>query len=418
MKAAQFSRAEREVMVGDEIVKLANQRWEDAEIEGGSLTLIERAGAPVYGRADFVLSPESAPSVDRARIRQLHERRFQFREDLAQRRPWRGVKFVSDPVLTLMPDRNNLVPMYRLDVLEKNERVVRLWVSPTGTVLKRERVSADLFDAQAWLYTLASGKSVQEVLLRKLVEGADVRSGTHEVTSQAPETPSSDSAPWKFPPGDTRFDQVQVYYFVQQGLDFFARELGFVMPVKIEAETAVGYPEGTGAAFSYNNQIRFGSGDGKQFRSMAQDPSVVIHEVGHVLNNVIARLPTQGEGGSLNEAFADYFAASCLGESKLGTRVLLNAPFLRDLANNAVLGEKNGGLYHDSLIVSGTLWELRPRLGIATTNKLVMKTLARLGASKALADFPAAVRESARGMLGAEDLAKVEEVLRRRQWGE
>lgn len=415
LKSEQFARSDRSVMVGKEIITFSTQHWGEAELDGGLLVLIEERGEARYARADYRHSPDVTPNWSRETIRRLHGERFQFLEAWLKRHSWLKRKPVSEPTLVLLPAGRGFHAAYRVD-LEGKEDVVRFWITPDGSTLRKEKASTELFDAEAWIYTLSNGKSVQEVLLRKMLEGVDVRSQSHGVTSQAPTRPDSENAPWKFPPGDPRFDQVQAYYYIQQALDFFVSALDFTLPVKIEAETAVGFPEGTAAAFAYNNQVRFGSGDGTRFRSMAQDPSIVIHEVGHVLNGVLARLPTQGEGGSLNEAFADYFAASCLNDPKLGARAAIAGP-LRNIENQADFAGRDGKLYHDSLIVSGTLWEIRSRLGAAAANRLAVKTLTRLGGARSLADFPPALRSAAAvAELSPAERGTIDEVLRRRKW--
>jgi Zn-dependent metalloprotease len=178
----------------------------------------------------------------------------------------------------------------------------------------------------------------------------------------------------------------------------------------------VGYPEKTNGAFAHGNKIWLGRGDDKEFKLLAQDPSVVLHELGHVIINQLSRLPTQGEGGSLNEGFADYLAATQIESSKIGSAAYLPAPFMRNLDNAVLFTQKTGGLYHDSLIVSGTLWTLRTKLGAKVVDQLAIKTLTRLGPSKQLSDFSYAITLAAENRLNAEQLVILKDVLKARQW--
>lgn len=415
----QFTSSDRTVMIGDEIVRHSAQSWEGAVIEGGSFQTVETLkGDLLFGRMDFLQSPDTPIRLKKKNVEKMIQDRFQFLESVKKDSPvFREMKAVSDPEVVLIPMSKSLSPAYRIDFLDnKKHEVIRYWFSKNESVLRQEKVSSHIYDAPAWIYTLSEGRTIQEVLLRKLMEGVEIGSTSHQVNSQAPLELSHENIPWRFSPDDPRFDQVQVYYFVQQGLDFFDKSLGFKLPVSVQAETAVGYPDKTNAAFSYNNQIRFGAGDGVEFKSLAQDPSIVIHELGHVLTATVARLPTQGEGGSLNEAFADYFSAACLKTPRLGSVSYLKAPFLRNLETNIPFSEKNGGLYHDSQIVSGTLWAIRSKIGAEVADKLALRTLARLGPSRTLSDFANAIRLAAKDQLKPEALTAMNEIMRQRQW--
>ncbi len=147
-----------------------------------------------------------------------------------------------------------------------------------------------------------------------------------------------------------------------------------------------------------------------------RDPSVVTHEVAHAVIEQVSHLSTEGEGGSLNEAFADYFAASILENPKMGEVSYVEGPFRRDIDNDATLPGRNGGLYHDSLIVSGTLWSLRQALGPAEGQAVAFKTLARLNADSNLMDFKAQLAQVLASGPGPEQKRKAQAVLTARGW--
>jgi Zn-dependent metalloprotease len=136
-------------------------------------------------------------------------------------------------------------------------------------------------------------------------------------------------------------------------------------------------------------------GDGRIYRDLMRDPSVVMHEVSHAVIEQVTHLSTEGEGGSINEAFADYFAASITGNPRMGEVSFVDGPYRRNLENDAAWGSRNGGLYHDSLIVSGLLWELRRALGPEAALAFAVRVMGRLNADSDLADLKSQLSEAA-----------------------
>jgi Zn-dependent metalloprotease len=147
-----------------------------------------------------------------------------------------------------------------------------------------------------------------------------------------------------------------------------------------------------------------------------RDPSVVTHEVAHAVIEQVSHLSTEGEGGSLNEAFADYFAASILDNPKMGEVSYVEGPYRRDIDNDATLAGRNGGLYHDSLIVSGTLWALRQALGTDAGQAVAFKTLSRLNADSNLVDFKTQLTQALAVGLSPDQTHKAQAVLAARGW--
>lgn len=414
----QFKNVERTVLVLGEVVRYSQQNWGPAKVEGGSLHLVQTpGGAPVFGRLQHRVSPDDPPSLNLQTLETLHLNRQQFLQQLKARNPWlRASRVMSDVGLVVIFEGKRPRPTYSIDVLGPGaDHVDRYFVSPEYEFLRRERVSSHM-DMPAWVFPVENQAQIREVLLRNLLQAPVLKSRTHQVLSQAPQKASPEQAPLNYPLEDPRFDQVQSFYFVQKALEFMAKELDFSLPVAVEVETAMGYPKKTNAAFTYRNQIRLGTGDDVTYKGLARDPSVVIHEVGHILTESLAHLPTQGEGGSLNEAFADYFAASYLNNPRMGHASFLKGPQKRNLEDVTPFSARTGGLYHDSLIVSGTLWELRSKFGPTVMNKVALRTLTRLGPAQSLGEFPRALLEASREFLTSDQLQTVSQVLRQRQW--
>jgi Zn-dependent metalloprotease len=157
-----------------------------------------------------------------------------------------------------------------------------------------------------------------------------------------------------------------------------------------------------------------GLGDDQTYSHIPQDPSIVIHESVHALVDSIARLPYEGEGGSLNEAFADFFTALQLDNPNMGEAAYLKGPYRRTLANDFKLADKTGGLYHDSGIVSGALWDLRKSLGQDKARQIALSTLNRLTPGSDLADFGVQVKEVLSLVLSIEEVGIAVAMLEKR----
>jgi Zn-dependent metalloprotease len=151
------------------------------------------------------------------------------------------------------------------------------------------------------------------------------------------------------------------------------------MPFAIRGVSSLGFPEKTNSAFYYSGQIRLGAGDDVTFSKIPQDPSIVIHETCHALIEALAKLPYQGEGGSLNEGFSDFFTTVLLKNPKLGEASYKKGPFKRTVENDKKVSDKKGALYADSGIVSGTLWEIYQKLGQEKSLQFALEILTRLG---------------------------------------
>jgi hypothetical protein len=274
------------------------------------------------------------------------------------------------------------------------------------------------FEAPAWVYTLKNLDTVQEVMLPRLISLArgELRGSTHIVKNIAPHTLSTQDLPFRYPPEDPRFDQIQTYYWVDQALQYGFNIFQIKNFKRIEVHTFFGFPEVINAAFAFQNQIRMGRGDGVSFRYLAQDPSIMIHEVGHALLNQIVNLPTQGEGGSLNEAFADYFSATVINSPKMGSRSFLKGPYERSLNQKRSYKELSHRLYEDSLVISSALWEIETLLGKNKTNELFIQTLVQLGPAEKIQEFVTVFESVIQKLPSVEDQDKVLWILLSRDW--
>ena len=215
--------------------------------------------------------------------------------------------------------------------------------------------------------------------------------------------------PWmKFDISDERFDQVQVYYYLQKSLEFQKNVLGFESPAKLKARVHVGFPDSTNPAFYFNNEIRLGQGDDVFYSQLSRDPSIVYHESMHFLIDQVAGLPFQGEGGSINEGFADFYTAVALKKPTMGESSYLKGPYKRNIAIPVKFSDRNGGLYHDSAIVSSMLWQIKELLGESIALEISREVLLRLSGNS---DFAAFNRQLQKSACSKKDWEKIEELL-------
>jgi Zn-dependent metalloprotease len=268
-----------------------------------------------------------------------------------------------------------------------------------------KRLGSQFHDTPAFIFPRGPKLSdLQEVILKGLAADPTLSNDHLIVTSQAESKISDLSGPLKFLQTDARFDQLQAFYYLEESLKWFEKTLNVKLPFNIQAEVGIGFPEKTNSAFYYQGKIRFGLGDDQTYSHIPQDPSIVIHESVHALVDSIARLPYEGEGGSLNEAFADFFTAVQLDNPNMGEAAYLKGPYRRTLANDFKLAEKTDGLYHDSGIVSGALWDLRQKFGLEKSRQIGLLTLNRLTPGSDFADFGVQVKEVLSLVLSPEEV--------------
>ncbi|MCZ2261884.1 M4 family metallopeptidase [Isoptericola sp. QY 916] len=188
--------------------------------------------------------------------------------------------------------------------------------------------------------------------------------------------------------------QVYDYYkdtFGRAGLD--GRD-GFIN--SIVGVTSNGGPYNN--AFWDGQKMVYGQGGG-DFRTFSADTDVVGHEMTHGVVEHTANLVYVGQSGAMNEAVADYFGnaidleaggvsmddpdAALLGEDLCTTAAPRDCA-LRDLNDGATtfadfvgagISGDNGGVHLNSTIFSGSLWDVRERLGSELADQIVYRAL-------------------------------------------
>lgn len=306
-----------------------------------------------------------------------------------------------------------------MDYLDQSEEnIFRVEASSSGRVLGVRRVGSHFVNAVASVYPQGPRMSqLSDVLLRRMLGDGSLNGETLQVSSWIDPSARSPEHVFRYPVENPKFDEVQVYYYVDRALNWFKENAGVTLPFKLDVKVHVGGVESPrNTAYYYRGMIRLGDGDGVVYRAIPRDPSVVIHETSHAVVDVLAKLPYEGQGGSLNEAYADFFAANILGNPSMGEVSYVAGPYRRTLLDHVALSEANGGLYHDSQIVSGALWEIRSKIGPQQGFQLALKSLLRLGPDSKLEDFrDACVSAVAEGFPESEK-EQVLAVLNERGW--
>ncbi len=284
-----------------------------------------------------------------------------------------------------------------------------------GTLARTERQGSQFADINATIYAEGPKLSqLTEQLLRGLTATPTLSNQQVFVTSESDKKISITSPVLKFDPKDDRFAQLQVFYYLSKSFRWMKEVLQIDIPSQIEAVVHVGFPEKTNSAFYFRNKIRLGGGDDVTYSNLMHDPSIVYHESFHALIDQLAHLPFEGEGGSLNEAFADFFTCLLTERPYLGDSSFLKGPYKRTLQLNRRLDEKNGGLYHDSQIFSSLLWELKEKISIEKARLVAVETLIRLNGLSQFVDFNKNIILVGNSVLNKEEQVILQQILKTR----
>lgn len=274
--------------------------------------------------------------------------------------------------------RNNKIEPGVFFALENKKGVFEKILNSKLEVIQ-ESSPESFFDTSTQVYPLGPKRSeLNQVWLHDLLDFRKLSTTRLLISSEAKNSDLDLRNSVKYEPLDIRFDQVQAFFHLENSLKWFEKKFNYRPAQKIEAIVNFGHPDKTNAAFYYAGKIRIGDGDGVNYSKLAHDPSIVIHEAAHSVIETVARLPFEGEGGSINEGFADFFAAAQLNNPYMGEVAFLKGPYKRNLNHLVRWDARSGGLYHDSHILSGLLWEIRSSLGESASLKLASLLLVEM----------------------------------------
>lgn len=376
-----------DVSAAGENVAISQQVVENFSVYGSYIKTISQKNKVVFESSATADSP-SLWHLRQAKSLQSNISKYwsQFLQNYPEYKNW-----IIEDAVSVVFYPPELKPIFNVVLREPRTALMhRFLFTAQAQIVQTEEVGshyADLKEVMALAYPQGPVKSElsQVKLLRDLaIDG--LKNIKVNIDTESPAKIKKDQA-LELLPSDERFDQIQAFYFANKILMWFSEKLGVDITSSLNIVTQVGYPEKTNAAFYYNQKIRLGTGDDIVFSKIYLDPSIVMHETSHFVIDQLARLPFTGEGGSINEGFADVFTTIFLNSPRLGEVTYKKAPFVRTVENKITLKEKTGGLYHDSAIVSGFFWSLRPLIGDEATLQLAIRMLNRLNGYSDFADF-------------------------------
>ena len=412
----QFQNSQKNLAYSNETLTLSPQQFKSAEVEGAYLQKIyDENGELVYLTGVRVDEAPLAPLEEQ--IEHLHKNKFQLLHQLKNKNlNLRRAQKILDPQVVVVLEnwgpRALLKIPYFLD-----DQAFELYVNDRLTTEKQRSVGSH-FQGEGNVFPQGPKLSeLQNVVLNKLVGDGTLTSPQYEVKSALGQDAFSSEQIFNYSPEDQRFDQVQVYHFMDKAFDWFEQNLSLKLPFLISVELQTGEAERkTNTAFYYHGNVRLGSGDGVNYQNIPRDPSIVIHETSHAFVDTLSGLPFEGQGGSLNEGFADFFTSLITRRPYLAEVAYLKAPYKRTLINEKTVAEQTGSLYGDSLILSGTLWDIKESIGDGRAALLAVKTLSRLGSKAEFSHFRKAVEDSLQTQFTEVEKEQVLATLDKRGW--
>ncbi|MFZ3231452.1 MAG: hypothetical protein WA160_14690 [Pseudobdellovibrio sp.] len=316
------------------------------------------------------------------------------------------------PVLVVKKDE--VVPYWKADYIDRIGVPWAYYLDSDFKLIEKVRVGSQFNEISALVFPTGPKLSVLTDVILSNLKSQPIANDQITVVSESPYKINSMSQPLNFAIDDFRFDQVQVFYYINKSLDWFKSNFQIERLQNLEAVVHIGYPEKTNSAFYYQGRIRIGAGDGITYNRIPKDPSIVIHESVHSIVEQVAGLPYEGAGGSLNEAFCDFFTAVQLQNPNMGEVAFLKGPFKRSLETRTNLSEATAGLYHDSIIISGLLWQLQKNIAQDKITKVAFITLTKLNLISDFNDFSYKLKSTALENLTADEYKIVQAELSQR----
>lgn len=415
-----FKFSESPVKLFGEIIERSSQRIEGAKVEGMFLQKISDVeGHPKFISGTFRDLNINSDDIQK-KANQINLDKYKTLEIMKRKHlPLLKAAYIFPPEAVITFEGSKPFYHWDIDYIDhKNASVYSIRVSELYAIENIKRVETCFQERRSLVFPIGPKLSeLQEQLMRGLFEDGSLSSSKVNLTSSDGIVVHAENGGFLFGPEDDRFDQVQSFFYVQKALNFAETYWQFTLPFPIKIQLRAGYPEKMNTAFYYKGQVRVGDGDGEFYQSIPRDPSIITHEVMHAVIESLSGMGTEGEAGSLNEGFADFLTATMWDNPLMGHTSYKKAPYKRTVANTITIAEKNGGLYHDSGILSGTFWDIRYSLGPDKTQKLALKTIARLGAQPLFKDLKGATADAMKSMdWPLVDSAKVEEILNNRGW--
>lgn len=415
-KLNSFKEANSTVQIGSEIIETRPQKLGSLRFSGGSIKMVKSdSGAikTVVGKelnlrpSDVFLKEAEALSLTKWEMLTLAKAKFSHL--------WQAKEIFAPELVVTANLRGQPELEWHIDYID-NSGAHRLRLSTALTILSLEKKGLHFQEGSSLVFPMGPKQSdLTTQILIGLVGDGTLSTGRVVLNSEDGNTVKEPNHAFLFDTDDVRFNQVQAFYFIQKTLLFAESQWGLLLPFSLQVKLRTGFPEKTNAAFYYKGQIRLGDGDGVTYQNIPRDPSIVSHEVAHAIIDAVSSMGNEGETGSINEGFADYITAAIWNQPYMGHTAYLKGPYKRTVNSLVRLNEKRGGLYFDSQIISGLLWNIHQELGDKRAHKLAIKTLARLSES---AEFhhirPALENALADAGWSNEEKQKVQDILKNR----
>lgn len=378
-------------------------------------SVMDPAGKVIY--AAGAVAEDTPPSLSSLGISELALTDC-LTDAMARATELKGAGRVFPPTLELKKENGKWLPYWRVEFLTSaGDQLRYLAVSQDGVSQSRQ-IPWDGVDGRALVFPDGPREgAAREEVLRDLTGDGTVTGRLLHVVSALELKVWSPELTFFFPANDRRFDLGQAYFSIDRGFRWLRDHLGVGIDHPVEVKLHVGNDGVSNAAFYHQNTIYLGTGDNVTYKDMIKDPSVLIHEGIHAVIDAYAGLPSEGEGGSFNEGFADLFTALILDNPRMGEASYLKGPFRRTMEHNLqAYRDFNTGVYQNGSIVAATFWDMKPVLGTELTAKLAFRTLVRLGRGARFDDFASAMASAADGLLGPEQARYALDTARNRGW--
>ncbi|MBO6573870.1 MAG: T9SS type A sorting domain-containing protein [Rhodothermales bacterium] len=223
-----------------------------------------------------------------------------------------------------------------------------------------------------------------------------------------------------FTRSEPAFEAATVYYHLEHSMRYINEELGIALaPLQysggVEADPH-GLEGAVNAQYLFTGQLRFGEGG----VDMAEDPEVVLHELGHAIHDWITdRGISQGAG--LSEGSADYWAASYTRSKSTWSENDPNRdnfgrwggrPFFNGRRTD-YFGrypfDLTGAIHTDGQIWASSMIDILDEIGRDKADLLFLEGLAMTGSNSNTEDAARAVLKADSVLFGAENAARMVE---------
>lgn len=413
-----FNDPENNVTLYDEVIENYKQKVGGAIIDDSFLQKISsKSGDLQFLNAEYQF--DLINSTLSSQADQMYQRRFIALELIKkENRTLQAAQHIFEPEVHISGTEIQPQLYYQFEFIPANGNgVYSMRVSPSYAIDSIKRIEKCFEDNRSFVFPTGPRLSdLIETILTPLFGDGTLRNDRIGVSSLNGQPVHAENGEFVFSPEDPRFDQVQAFFFAQKTLDYAETHWDFTLPFTVEMELNAGYPEKTDLMYYHKRLIRLGEGH-LNYKNIPRDPSIVTHEVSHAIIDAISAMDSEGETGAINEGFADYITATIWQIPELGHTAYIKRPFTRTVDVPTLYTEKNGGTYHDSGILSGTFWEIEKHLGTAKTQKLALKTIARLGAHPQFVDiYPAALDAAKAASLTTDEINTINGIFSKRQW--